>query len=83
MNNGELKGYKSMRQITNSRSFDVRSVGGQHQDYTASSEDSLQADSFAEFLRLAVLGLGFVVGASAAVYLSFIGLTMLFVNLAS
>jgi len=71
-----------MSHNTNSRSFDVRSVGGRHQDYTASSADNLQADSFAEFLRLAVLGLGFVVGASTAVYLSFIGISMLLLNLA-
>jgi len=71
-----------MRQNTKSRIFDVRSVGGQYQNYTASSDDRLQADSFAEFLRLAVLGLGFVLGASALVYLSFIGISILFLNLA-
>ena len=65
-----------------SRVFEVRSVEGKYQNYTATSEDEPQADSFSEFLKAAVLGISVVLGASAAVYLSFLAISMLFVTLA-
>lgn len=65
-----------------SRVFEVKSVEGKYRNYTSSSQDGLQADSLSEFLRAAFLGLGVVLGASAAVYLSFLGISMLFLSLA-
>jgi hypothetical protein len=64
-----------------SRVFEVRSAEEKCHDYTATLEDGLQADSLSEFLRAAILGLGVVLGASAAVYLSFLAISLLFVSL--
>ena len=61
--------------------FEVGSVEEKYHDYTATLEDGLQADSLSEFLRTAILGLGVLLGASAAVYLSFLAISLLFISL--
>ena len=65
-----------------SRFIEVRAMDEKYRNYTATSEVGLQADSLSEFLRAAVLGLSLVLGASVAVYLSFLGISLLFVSLA-
>lgn len=64
-----------------SRVFEVGSVEEKYYDYTATLEDGLQADSLSEFMRTAILGLGVLLGASAAVYLSFLAISLLFISL--
>jgi hypothetical protein len=65
-----------------SRFIELGEVGGEYRNRTATVEDGLQSESTSEFLGAVILGLGIVLVASAAVYISFLAICLLFMSVA-